>query len=173
MAESYRRRMREVKQLRMLHCQFALLTATLSPRMEDVFEKALLLQRPLYVRSLTMRAELEYHVVKLPPSSSDAGTFEPSVAAHIRATPKQSWFTQEGDRTRVLVYVRSQADVLAPELGCSRHYSDSGTEEEKVAVLTRWFEGEFQVLVAMSALAGIDYPHVRLRDPLFSELRVM
>jgi len=61
-----------------------------------------------------VRAELEYHVIKLPPSSSNAGTFEPSVAAL-----KQSWFTQERDRTRVLVYVRmrTQANVLAPELG--------------------------------------------------------
>jgi len=127
-----------------------------------------------------MRTELEYHVVKLPSSSSssasfNAGASEPSVAAHIRATLKQSWFTQEGDRTRVLVYVwmRSQANVLAQELGCSRYYSDSGTEEEKAAVLTRWVEGESQVLVATSALAGIDYPHVRLCDPLFSESRVM
>jgi len=44
-AEIYRQRMRGVKQLRMLHCQFVLLTATLPPRMEDVFEKALLLHR--------------------------------------------------------------------------------------------------------------------------------
>ncbi|KAK3080345.1 hypothetical protein LTS18_002267 [Coniosporium uncinatum] len=155
--ESYRRRMREVKQLRMLHCQFVLLTATLPPRMEDVFEKALLLQRPLYVRSLTMRTELEYHAVKLP-SSSNAGSFELSVAAHIQATLQQGWFTQEGDRKRVLVYVRmrSQANILAEELGCSTYYSDSGTEEEKAAVL---IEGESQVLVATSALAGIDYPH--------------
>ena len=42
-AESYREKMREVKQLRMLHCQFVLLTATLPPTMEPAFEEALLL----------------------------------------------------------------------------------------------------------------------------------
>jgi hypothetical protein len=46
-AESYRQRMQEVKQLRMLHCQFVLLTATLPPSMERAFEDALVLQRPL------------------------------------------------------------------------------------------------------------------------------
>ena len=42
-AESYREKMREVKQLRMLHCQFILLTATLPLTMELAFKEALLL----------------------------------------------------------------------------------------------------------------------------------
>ncbi|KAK3063160.1 hypothetical protein LTS18_002588, partial [Coniosporium uncinatum] len=145
-ADSYRRRMREVKQLRMLHCQFVLLTATLPPEIEDTFEKALLLQRPLYVRSSTIRTELEYYVVK-PPSP-----------------PRGISFELGGVRTRALVYVRkrSQADVLAEALGYSTYYSDSGTEEEKAEVLTRWVKGESQLLVATSALARVDYPHVRV-----------
>ena len=62
-AESYRKKMREVKQLRMLYCQFVLLTATLPPTIEPAFEEALLLQRPLYIRSATIRTDLEYYVV--------------------------------------------------------------------------------------------------------------
>ncbi|KAK3065169.1 hypothetical protein LTS18_007368 [Coniosporium uncinatum] len=92
-------------------------------------------------------------------------TFELAVAVHIQATLRQAWFTQEGDRTRVLVYVRmrSQADALAEALGCARYYSDSGTEEEKAEVLTRWIEGRrSRILVATSALAGVDYRHVRV-----------
>jgi len=53
-------------------------------------------------------------------------------------------------------------NVLAQELGCARYYSDAGTIEEKAAVLARWIEGETRVLVATSALAGVDYPHVRV-----------
>jgi len=62
--------MRDVKQLRMLHCQFVFLTATLPPTMELKFEEALLLQRPLYIRSLTTRMDLEYYVVRVQPTRS-------------------------------------------------------------------------------------------------------
>jgi len=57
---------------------------------------------------------------------------------------------------------RSQADLLAQELGCACYYSDSGTTEEKAEVLARWIEGGSRVLVATSALAEVDYHHVRV-----------
>ena len=161
-ADSYRNKMAEVKKLRMLHCQFVFLTATLPPQMEAQFEAALLLKHPLYIRSLTTRLDLEYHVFKLPPSSCSQ-RLETTVAGYIRDTLQQSWFTQEGAQARALIYVRTktQADKIAQELGCPTYYSDSGTDEEKATVLRQWTEGESDVLAATSALAGLDYPHVR------------
>ena len=161
-AESYREKMREVKQLRMLHCQFVLLTATLPPTMESAFEEALLLQRPLYIRSATIRTDLEYHVVKVV-QTSQTPWFELAAASLLQATLQEDWFVNEGAQARALVFVRTraQADVVAEYLGCSKYYSDSGTEEEKAAVLTQWIEGKPAILVATSALAGVDYRHVR------------
>ncbi|KAF1982998.1 hypothetical protein K402DRAFT_180401 [Aulographum hederae CBS 113979] len=157
--------MGDVKRLRMLHCQFVFLTGTLPPQMEKQFESAVLLQRPYYVRSRTMRTDLEYHVVRYKPTRScPTGTsLEEFAAYNIKRVLNDDWYGVEGGRLRALVYVRtrSQADKLAVELGCSRYYSDSGTEEEKAEVLTKWIHGDFKILVATSALAGVDYRHVR------------
>ena len=160
-AKSYRQRMTEVKQLRMLHCQFVLLTATLPPSMEAAFEETLLLQRPLYIRSATIRTELEYHVVRV--EASQRSSFELSAASLLQAVLQQDWFVEEGAQARALVFVRTrqQADVVAQYLGCSKYYSDSATEEEKASTLTQWIMGKPNILVATSALARVDHGHVR------------
>ncbi|KAF2417669.1 hypothetical protein EJ08DRAFT_575487, partial [Tothia fuscella] len=61
-AESYRRKMHEVKRLRVLRYQFVFLTATLPAYLVPRFYEALLLERPLLIRSHTVRPDLEYHV---------------------------------------------------------------------------------------------------------------
>jgi superfamily II DNA helicase RecQ len=118
----------------MLHCQFIFLTATLPPLIEGQFQDALLLSQPLYIRSLTLRADLEYHAVRIPASS-----LEEAAARHIQATLQQDWYLEEGPRARALVFVqtRRQADLLAGRLGCPAYYSDSGTAEEKAVVLSQ------------------------------------
>ena len=93
-AKSYRQRMTKVKQLRMLHCQFVLLTATLLPSMEAAFEETLLLQRPLYIRSATIRTELEYYVVRV--EASQTSSFELNAASLLKAVLQQDWFVEEG-----------------------------------------------------------------------------
>ena len=164
-ADSYRHRMADVKKLRMLHCQFVFLTATLPPQMQSQFEAALLLKKPVYIRSLTFRTDLEYQVARMPPSlHASPYSFEGTAAVYIKHTLQQSWFAQEAAQARVLVYVRTrtQADVIAQELRCPKYYSDSGTEEDKAAVLRQWMDGKPNVLVTTSALAGVDYSHVRI-----------
>ncbi|KAF1980961.1 hypothetical protein K402DRAFT_408825, partial [Aulographum hederae CBS 113979] len=97
-AESYRRRMEDVKRLRMLHCQFVFLTGTLPPQMEKQFESAVLLQRPYYVRSRTMRTDLEYHVVRYKPTRScPTGTsLEEFAAYNIKRVLNDDWYGIEG-----------------------------------------------------------------------------
>ncbi|KAF1980643.1 P-loop containing nucleoside triphosphate hydrolase protein [Aulographum hederae CBS 113979] len=166
-AESYRSRMREVKQLRILRCQFVFLTGTLPPQMQGPFESALLLQRPLYTRSITTRIDLRYFVVEAdptPPGPTSGGSLEAYAASAIENVMQGEHYTAKGSKDRVLIFVRtrSQADFLAVRLGCSRYYSNSGREDEKAEVIRQWIRGESQILVATSALAGLDYPHVRI-----------
>lgn len=131
-AESYRRRMQEVKRLRMLRYQFVFLTATLPNQMVLGFSKALLLERPLIIRSVTVRQDLEYHVVPRYPTAS----LVRAAAGNIKAVLEQDWFVT-GGRSRAIVYTRTrlQADEMAAEMGCPTYYSDSGTTDEKAAVL--------------------------------------
>ena len=108
-AESYREKMREVKQLRMLHCQFVLLTATLPLTMEPAFKEALLLQQPLYIHSVTIRTDLEYYVVKV--QTSQMPRFELAAASLLQATLQEDWFANEGAQARSLVFVRTREPV--------------------------------------------------------------
>ncbi|KAF2417727.1 hypothetical protein EJ08DRAFT_654452 [Tothia fuscella] len=84
--------MPEVKRLRILYYQFVFLTATLPASLVPHLYEALLLERPLLIRSVSARADLE---------------------------------------------TRALADKIANRLGCPIYYSDSGTAEEKAAVLGR------------------------------------
>lgn len=124
------------------------------------FNKAFLLQNPLVIRSATVRVDLEYHVVQ---KYATAGLVQ-AAAVDIQTVLGQGWFLAGGG-SRAIIYTRTRpvADKVAAEIGCPVYYSDSGTVEEKAAVLAGWVGGiESRVLVATSAFgAGIDYPSVR------------
>nr|CEG03674.1 unnamed protein product [Fusarium acuminatum CS5907] len=49
-------------------------------------------------------------------------------------------------------------------LGCPSYTADSGTEEEKTAIIEQWLTAaNSPIIVATSALGpGFDYPHIRL-----------
>ena len=69
-----------------------------------------------------------------------------------------------GDPTaRVIIYTstRETAKEIAAALHVDAYFSDSGTVNEKAAVLTRWIEEPHQAVVATSAFGmGVDYPRV-------------
>nr|OQO32508.1 hypothetical protein B0A51_00917 [Rachicladosporium sp. CCFEE 5018] len=115
---------------------------------------------PLYVRSQTMRADLQYDVQKM--EASPSHSFEQSAVTliqHVLAPPQ---FAEDSERSRALVFTRSrrQADEVAAALGVARYHSDSGSAVEKAAVIADWIQGRHITLVATSALAGLDYGHV-------------
>ena len=53
--------------------------------------------------------------------------------------------------------------TLADILDCLLYMSESGSKEEKAAILSKWLaNNDKPVIVATSALGiGFDYPHVR------------
>lgn len=162
-AADYRKAMDQVRQLRALGCPILCLTATLPPPLQPALEAALLLQRPLYIRSPTTRVDLAYGVVRLPASRAPPLLVE-EAAGYIRRTLASNRYATSDPAARVLVFAASRrdADLLAERLGCPRYYSTSGTEGEKAAVLSGWIAGAPPLLVATNALAGVDYPSVRL-----------
>jgi superfamily II DNA helicase RecQ len=63
----------------------------------------------------------------------------------------------------VFTRTRADAETAASLLGCKVYYSTAGTDEEKAAILSLWLAGsDTDILVATSALAGLDYPAIRL-----------
>ena len=61
----------------------------------------------------------------------------------------------------VYTLTREVANEIAAALGVDTYYSDSGTVDEKAAVLTRWMDGSRRAVVATSAFGmGVDYPRV-------------
>ncbi|KAF2428036.1 hypothetical protein EJ08DRAFT_651129, partial [Tothia fuscella] len=92
---------------------FVFLTTTLPASLVPRLCEALLLERPLLIRSVSARADLEYYVIQRDPSS---------------------------DLTRaaiINIQTRTLADKIANGLGYPIYYSDSSTAEEKAAVLGR------------------------------------
>jgi len=69
------------------------------------------------------------------------------------------------DRDRIILYCITKEDVgtLAALLGCLPYTGDSGTEEDKQAILPQWLgPSGSPAIAATSALdVGFDYAHVR------------
>ena len=53
--------------------------------------------------------------------------------------------------------------LLANTLGCPSYTSESGSDEEKAAILSGWLSNPDQPAIAATSALGIrfDYPHVR------------
>jgi hypothetical protein len=125
--------------------------------MVAAFERAVLLQGAYLIRSRTIRHDLQYQVEMAPP---------PGRFLHDFGLPwiRQALSTITGT-SRAIIYTQDRAttDHVATLLQCPSYYSDSGTEEEKAAVLQSWRGGDVHWLVATSAFGlGIDYGQVRL-----------
>jgi superfamily II DNA helicase RecQ len=158
-ASQYREKMGQVKQFQGLSCQLIFLTATLPGCMLDAFAERLLLSRPVVIRGLSVRRDIQYELKQCIGPDMVAEAVEA-----IKATLQVDWFAEERE-ARAIVYsrTRGQADKIGAALGCPVYYSDSGTEEEKGKVLEAWVQGDTQVIAATSAFgAGIDYPTVRV-----------
>ena len=68
-------------------------------------------------------------------------------------------------RDKIIIYCRTRKEVatLADILDCPSYTSESGSEEEKAAILLKWLaNNDKPVIVATSALGiGFDYPYVQ------------
>ena len=160
---NYRRRLRKVRNLRALRCQFVFLTATMPPSIEGEFRETLYMGQSTIVRSVTIRSDIRY-VVFRSLSRGEGVDFAPSACKYIKLVLDQPDFQDEtGARAIVYVQTRAMARYIAKLLDSLAFYSDSGTSEEKAGVLARWRSGESgRTIIATGAFgAGIDYPSVR------------
>jgi hypothetical protein len=139
--------------------------------MLNLFKDRLLLTKPVVIRGLTVRRDIQYEIRQCTGPDMIAEAVE-----GIKATLQIDWFVEER-AARAIVYCRTkeQVDTLGAALGCPVYYSNSGTDEEKGQVLEAWLRGDggeegeeeeggggTRIVVATSAFgAGIDYPAVR------------
>lgn len=146
--------------VRQVRTQTVWLTATLPPVMQEEFIEHNKLVQPQIIRESTNRPNIKY-LVSL---EAGPGTLIARAADLVQECyGKRGFFDQSQDK--IIVYCRSRDEVkeLADLLQCPSYTSESGTEEEKAAILVRWIATPTQpVIIATSALGiGFDYPHVR------------
>jgi Lhr-like helicase len=146
--------------VRQIRTQTVWLTATLPPVMEEEFIEHNKLVKPRIIRESTNRPNIKYMV-----------SFETGPGALIERAanlvqvywPKKEIF--DHSRDKIIVYCRTREEValLAELLQCPPYTSESGSEEEKAAILSKWIADQGQpVIVATSALGiGFDYPYIR------------
>jgi len=160
-ASDYRPRMAQLGwYVRQVRAQTVWLTATLPPVMQEEFIEHNKLVRPRVIRESTNRPNIKYMVS----FETGPGPLIERAANLVQACwPRQEIF--DHSRDKIIIYCRTREEVaqLADILQCPSYTSESGPEEEKAAILSRWIADQAQpVVVATSALGvGFDYPHVR------------
>lgn len=159
-AREYRKSMRQLPLLRILHTQFVYLTATLPPSMERTFEHHNYLQNPTVVRCSSNRPNIYYMVRTIP---SNARLIDIAAQEAREIWQPDGRFDVRRDKMLFYVQTTSEGERLAVMLGCEFYHSEAGEADEKKWILEDWIQSSCPYLVATSALsAGFDYPHVRV-----------
>jgi superfamily II DNA helicase RecQ len=161
-AAEYRPSIVELAVVRSLRTQFVYLTATLPPSMQAEFEERNHLMRPVIIRSSSNRPNIFYVVRK---ATNGKGSLLQQAAAEAQnAWERPGQLDHSRDKIIMYVRTRDEAEELSGLLGCNSYTAESGSPEEKKAILTSWVQSSCQpYIVATTALAeGFDYPYVRL-----------
>ena len=77
--------------------------------------------------------------------------------------PRKEIFDHAQDKIILYYRTRDEVALLANTLGCPSYTSESGSDEEKAAILSGWLSNPDQPAIAATSALGIgfDYPHVR------------
>ncbi|KAK3669171.1 hypothetical protein LTR78_010947 [Recurvomyces mirabilis] len=160
-AAGYRSSLVDVTALRGLRTQFVYLTATLPPSMLAEFEERNYLHHPTVIRASSNRPNIKYTVARA--KSGEVSLLEQAAGKARDAWDRSDQF--DHGRDKIILYVRSVRDgeSLADMLGSECYTAESGTVDEKRAILDRWTTDPLRpCIVATSALAeGFDHPYVR------------
>jgi superfamily II DNA helicase RecQ len=146
--------------VRQIRTQTVWLTATLPPVMQEEFIEHNKLVKSRVIRESTNRPNIKY-MVSL---ETGPGALIERAASLVQAYwPKPEIFDHSRDKIIIYCRTREQVAMLADLLQCLSYTSESGSEEEKAAILSQWITDKAQpVIVATSALGiGFDYPHIR------------
>lgn len=136
---SYRKRLRELWQLRYLNCPFTCLTATLMVALEGKLRKQLMLAETQIFRRSTMRPRIRYEVV-------NSGRMAPMKVAIDMVKGQELARGKKG-----VVYVRTYAVgvTVSDQLGCAFY---KATAMDKNETLQQWINGPGGWIVATGAL---------------------
>src|SRR5277367_3694867 len=125
--------------------------------MQEEFIEYNKLVRPQIIRESTNRPNIQYLVS----SETGAGSLVQKAADLIRSSwPRGDIFDHGQDK--IIVYCRRRDEVreLGELLECPTYTSESGSEEEKGAIIAGWLgDAQLPVIAATRALGvGFDYP---------------
>jgi superfamily II DNA helicase RecQ len=160
-ANDYRRWMAQLWwYMRQVRTQTVWLTATLPPVMQAEFIRYNKLVQPQIIRESTNRPHIQYRVR----SEAGAGSLVQKAADLIRSSWPRGEIFDHG-RDKIVVYCRrpDEARELGELLRCPTYTSESGSEEEKGAIIARWLGDPLLPVIAANRALGVgfDYPHVR------------
>lgn len=155
--DTWRPRMKELREMMEKETQIVFLTATLPPRMEPQFLDIMNLNETevLILRDVTTRKNISYSVVEYEKSRE-------SEAVLNLVERKKREYPLPG---QIVVYCRriQQAIKFANLLGCKAYYREVGTQEQKRSILQNLISGTEQVFTATTALGlGIDASSIRV-----------
>jgi late competence protein required for DNA uptake (superfamily II DNA/RNA helicase) len=142
--------------------QMVFLTATLPPRMEEIFFQRIRhpAQAVSIYRARTSRGNVAYRVWRpvLPPRTPrepHQWLVTPEVLVYMRQRIQQA----RGGRVIVYGQTKSQVQAISRELGCEAYHSEV---VDRAGVMQRFQDGLYRVIAATSALGmGIDIPDIR------------
>ena len=130
--------------------------------LQETFIEHNKLVRPRIVRESTNRPNIQYMINMV--DAEGTHTLIEKAAQLVRICwPRKDVFDHARDK--IIVYCRTRDEVreLQELLECPAFTSESGSEQEKAAIIAAWLGDPGQpAIAATSALSiGFDYPHVR------------
>jgi superfamily II DNA helicase RecQ len=119
--------------VRQIRTQTVWLTATLPPVMQEEFIEHNKLVKPRIIRESANRPNIKY-IVSL---ETGISTLVERAANLVRAYwPRKEVFNHSRDKIIIYCRTREQVALLADLLQCPLYTSESGSEEEKAAILS-------------------------------------
>jgi superfamily II DNA or RNA helicase len=160
-ASDYRRSMSQLAwHVRRIRTQTVWMTATLPPTYYELFLEHNKLVRPRVIRESTNRPNIRYIVRR---ERGPGSMLERATRLVQSCWERTDLFQSERDRVIVYCPTKELVAELADMLGCPSYTADSGTADEKGAIIKLWLQtGNSPAIVATAALGpGFDYAHVR------------
>ncbi|KAI4293917.1 P-loop containing nucleoside triphosphate hydrolase protein [Schizophyllum commune Loenen D] len=160
-SQDFRKRLREIYEVRTVECPIVLLTANATPDTIPYFVQEFGLADPIVIRTLADRPEIKYMIENSCPDAKDAAKRIQELIVGKLQIRKDRW----------IVFVTKIADgyALAAALGVQCYHARRRdgpykiTDQELQSRLNDWISGKCIGIVATSALAcGNDFAHVRI-----------
>ena len=154
--KGFRTRLQNLYELRMVPCQFVLLSGTIPPHAITSIKDACKLT-PNFVTIRTDTVRMEHQYVVETPSSCD----EIEKRTRCLVDLMQKKFGKD-DRGLIYVNTKEELTLFQQSLGCLVYCGgDEMTDASRLDNYQRWIEGENWMVCTSAFSAGNDYSHVR------------